>query len=84
MHNERLAQLLKSSGDLWGDQALEFYEKHTAQIEVRKISENTMLVTIKLKLDLLSANTFASQRSDETAVQSRESSVNQKTAYALA
>ncbi|XP_078339538.1 inositol 1,4,5-trisphosphate-gated calcium channel ITPR1-like isoform X2 [Crassostrea virginica] len=34
LHNERLAQLLKSSGDLWGDQALEFYEKHTAQIEI--------------------------------------------------
>ncbi|XP_055999570.1 inositol 1,4,5-trisphosphate receptor type 1-like isoform X4 [Ostrea edulis] len=34
LHNEKLAQLLKPSGDLWGDQALEFYEKHTAQIEI--------------------------------------------------
>nr|XP_022296372.1 inositol 1,4,5-trisphosphate receptor type 1-like isoform X13 [Crassostrea virginica] len=34
LHHEKLAQLLKSSGDLWGDQALEFYEKHTAQIEI--------------------------------------------------
>ncbi|XP_061187355.1 inositol 1,4,5-trisphosphate receptor type 1-like isoform X4 [Saccostrea echinata] len=34
LHSERLAHLLKPSGDLWGDQALEFYEKHTAQIEI--------------------------------------------------
>ena len=33
-HNKELANLLKPSGDLYGDQALEFYAKHTAQIEV--------------------------------------------------
>ena len=34
LHNKELANHLKPSGDLWGDQALEFYEKHTAQIEI--------------------------------------------------
>lgn len=34
-HNKDLFNSLKTSGDPWGDQALEFYEKHTAQIEVR-------------------------------------------------
>ena len=33
-HNKELANLLKPCGDLYGDQALEFYAKHTAQIEV--------------------------------------------------
>ncbi|KAH3893899.1 hypothetical protein DPMN_018051 [Dreissena polymorpha] len=33
-HNKDLAALLKPCGDLYGDQALEFYAKHTAQIEV--------------------------------------------------
>ncbi|KAK3103047.1 hypothetical protein FSP39_016030 [Pinctada imbricata] len=33
-HNEALSIMLKPSGDLWGDQALEYYEKHTAQIEI--------------------------------------------------
>ncbi|PVD24858.1 hypothetical protein C0Q70_15345 [Pomacea canaliculata] len=34
-HNKVLAELLKPSGtDLYGDQALEFYTKHTAQIEI--------------------------------------------------
>ena len=36
-HNKILAELLKPSGlDLYGDQALEFYTRHTAQIEVTK------------------------------------------------
>lgn len=33
-HNKELSNLLKPCGDLYGDQALEFYAKHTAQIEV--------------------------------------------------
>ncbi|XP_053377799.1 inositol 1,4,5-trisphosphate receptor type 1-like isoform X4 [Mercenaria mercenaria] len=33
-HNKDLANLLKPCGDLYGDQALEFYAKHTAQIEI--------------------------------------------------
>ncbi|KAL4226234.1 Inositol 1 [Mactra antiquata] len=33
-HNKELANLLKPCGDLYGDQALEFYAKHTAQIEI--------------------------------------------------
>lgn len=33
-HNKDLFNSLKTSGDPWGDQALEFYEKHTAQIEI--------------------------------------------------
>ena len=41
-HNKELANLLKPCGDLYGDQALEFYAKHTAQIEV-----NTEVVTFK-------------------------------------
>ncbi|XP_071158976.1 inositol 1,4,5-trisphosphate-gated calcium channel ITPR1-like isoform X6 [Mytilus edulis] len=36
LHNKELANHLKPSGDLWGDQALEFYEKHTAQIEISR------------------------------------------------
>ncbi|XP_052781889.1 inositol 1,4,5-trisphosphate receptor type 1-like isoform X2 [Mya arenaria] len=33
-HNKDLAALLKPCGDLYGDQALEFYAGHTAQIEI--------------------------------------------------
>ena len=33
-HNKELANLLKPCGDLYGDTALEFYARHTAQIEV--------------------------------------------------
>ncbi|XP_071082812.1 inositol 1,4,5-trisphosphate-gated calcium channel ITPR1-like isoform X3 [Haliotis cracherodii] len=34
-HNKELAELLKPSGtDLYGDQALKFYARHTAQIEI--------------------------------------------------
>ena len=36
-HNKELASLLKPTGkDIYGDQALDFYAKHTAQIEVSK------------------------------------------------
>ena len=34
-HNKDLAELLKPSPDTPIDAALEYYEKHTAQIEVR-------------------------------------------------
>ena len=40
--------------------------------------------TIQLKLDLQSAHTYATQRSNETPVQSHEFLSNQKTAYASA
>ncbi|XP_070192864.1 inositol 1,4,5-trisphosphate-gated calcium channel ITPR1-like isoform X2 [Littorina saxatilis] len=37
-HNKILAELLKPSGtDLYGDQALEFYTRHTAQIEIVRL-----------------------------------------------
>ncbi|XP_076468931.1 inositol 1,4,5-trisphosphate-gated calcium channel ITPR1-like isoform X4 [Babylonia areolata] len=37
-HNKVLAELLKPSGtDLYGDQALEFYKRHTAQIEIVRL-----------------------------------------------
>ncbi|KAK6175051.1 hypothetical protein SNE40_013589 [Patella caerulea] len=37
-HNKELSELLKPSGtDLYGDQALEFYAKHTAQIEIARL-----------------------------------------------
>ncbi|XP_055958126.1 inositol 1,4,5-trisphosphate receptor type 1 [Patella vulgata] len=37
-HNKELSELLKPSGtDLYGDQALEFYAKHTAQIEIARM-----------------------------------------------
>ncbi|XP_033744403.1 inositol 1,4,5-trisphosphate receptor-like isoform X4 [Pecten maximus] len=44
-HKEELANLLKpSDDDLWGDQALKFYEKHTAQIEI--VRENRTMERI--------------------------------------
>jgi len=47
-HNKDLAALLKPCGDLYGDQALEFYAKHTAQIEVEKYSLSLGLKGITL------------------------------------
>ena len=40
-HNKDLALLLKpGNGDISGNQALEYYAKHTAQIEVYLLSAN--------------------------------------------
>lgn len=35
-HNKELQSMLKPGGQVDGDEALEFYAKHTAQIEVKQ------------------------------------------------
>uniref|UniRef100_A0A803YKN4 Inositol 1,4,5-trisphosphate receptor n=1 Tax=Meleagris gallopavo TaxID=9103 RepID=A0A803YKN4_MELGA len=46
-HNKELQNMLKPGGQIEGDEALEFYAKHTAQIEVRGKMETTVVQIVR-------------------------------------